>query len=222
MINFKIIILTFCLVFIASACNCVNSQQVNSANQTANTERNTSNVNSNNASPDDYEIAKAGAERLNNEPLPQGSKFRTTKPLTREQIREALSRDDLIEESKDGKVGGGKVVHFSHTCNLFVDNKSFYVIYAPMILQLASFARQINRVLIYDEKMQLIHNLNVTDAPLFCDGNRLFFNNSKMSFFYGEPEKEIKGNVLIFSNSAKEIEGRVASLNFYRFGDLIR
>lgn len=229
MFNLKRAVVVFLISSSVAACGLVSSQEKNAGSQNAansggentKTEANKTVGVSKDAPPDDYEIAKAGAERLNAEPLPESSKRRAAKPLAREQIRELLIRDRLDGESKDGKIGGGKVSHFSHTCDLFVDNRAFRVVHAPIIIRLASFARQSNRVLIYDDALRLVHNLTIADAPLFCDGNRLFFSDYKTSFFYGEPEKEVKGNVLIFTNAAKEIEGRTASLNFYRFGDLI-
>lgn len=228
MLNLKCTILVFSLSLLTASCGLVSSQSVNSGNRNAatgnentKTEANVNQSTTKDAPPDKYEIARAGAEKLNAEPLPRGSKLRVAKSLGRAQIREALTRDNLIGESKDGKIGGGKIVHFSHACDLLVDNRTFRVIHAPIILQLDSFARRSNRILIYDDTMRLIHNLKIDDAPLFCDGNRLFFSDYETSFFYGEPEKEVKGNVLVFSNAAKDIEGRTAALNFYRFGDLI-
>jgi hypothetical protein len=207
-------------VFFAVSCGLVSSQAVNNSN---NQNQNGSGkfVLKETPTPtsDIYEIAKAGAEKLNSETV---ERIKTDKkPLTRKQIREALTRSNLIGESKDGKLGGGKIVHFSHTCDLLVEGKLFRVIYTPVIVQLASFARRYNHTLIYDDSMRLVHDLTINDAPLFCDGNRLFFNDYEMNFSYGEPIREVKGNVLIFTNSAKDIEGRIANLNFYRFQDLI-
>lgn len=209
----------FCLLIFASACNFVNSQAVNSVKSTENS--NAATKNSDESSAEIWETAKKGAEELNAEPLLKGSKPKPLKPLSREQIRESLTRNGLIGESKDGKIGGAKIAHFSHTCNLFVNEKSFYVVYVKTLLQLASSARGIQNVLIFDEKMKLVQNLKVTDSPLFCDGNRLIFNDYKMNIFYGTPEKNIRGNVLIFSNNANEIQAKSADLNFYRFRDLI-
>lgn len=216
-------------ISLLAACGLVSSQEmrsgnqnaVNSINQNAKVETNKNFNLSKEASPENYEIARQGAERLNSEPIPPSSKFKSAKPLSRAEIRAALQRDKLSGESQDGKIGGGKIVHFSHACDLFVDNRAFHVIYAPIILQLESFARRTNQILIYDDAMRLVHNLKINDAPLFCDGNRLFFSDYETSFFYGEPEKAVNGNVLVFTNQAKDIEGRTASLNFYRFGDLI-
>ncbi len=174
-----------------------------------------------NPPPDVYEIARAGAEKLNGEPVARIEAGEKTQPLSRREIREALIGSSLIGESKTGKVGGGRIVHFSHTCDLLVGGKLYRVIYAPVVVQLDSFARRSNHTLIYDASMRLIHDLTSDDAPLFCDGNRLFFSDYEMTVFYGEPAKEAKGNVLIFTNGAKDIEGRIASLNFYRFKTLI-
>ena len=215
------------VVFFSSSCASVNSQKVNSENTNVlNSNRKTDIAGAPSAitptpSPDSYEIDKKGSEELNAEPLPQGSSYRQVKSITREQIRNALIQLDLGQELRNGKVGGGKIVHFSHTCDFFVDNQPFHVIEAPMIIQLASFYRRINHILIYDGSMKLIHNLSADD-PLFCDGNRLVFNDPEMVTSPNNKNgKEIKGNVLIFTNNAKNITGRAASLNFYRFRDLI-
>lgn len=221
----KYIIFAVCLSFITVSCGFVSSQTVNTnaQNSTPNGrgELVLKNTDSSPRPPDDYEIAKAGAEKLNSEPVARIENYAPAKPLTRRQIREALIRSKLIGESKDGKIGGGKIAHFSHACDLLVEGKLFHVVYAPVIIQLASFSRKYNHTLIYNDSMQMIHDLTVDDAPLFCDGNRLFFNNYEMTVSYGEPTREVKGNVLIFTNGAKDIEGRIASLNFYRFKDLI-
>lgn len=226
----KIAALMVCAAALCSACNSVNSQKNDTNNLTTeNSEKlNIANAagssKSKNTSPtpeDKYEIAKAGAEKLNSEPLPAGSTYRKVKPLTREEIRQSLIDNKLTGESEDGKIGGGKIVNFSHTCDLFIENKTFHVIHAPVIIQLASFSRFYNHVLIFDDSMKLIHDLNVSD-PLFCDGNRLFFNDYEMAV--PSPKRDgtsSQGNVLIFTNGAKDIEVRTASLNFYRFRDLI-
>lgn len=212
-----------CLSFIITSCGFVSSQTVHTNDQnTTSNGRGEPVLKSNSPNPpDDYEIAKAGAEKLNSEPVARIENYAPAKPLTRRQIREALLRSGLGGESKDGKVGGGKIAHFSHTCDLLVEGKLFHVVYVPVIIQLASFSRRYNHTLIYNDSMQMIHDLKVDDTPLFCDGNRLFFNDYDMTFSYGESAQQVKGNVLIFTNGAKDIEGRIASLNFYRFRDLI-
>lgn len=220
--DMKYLIFVSCASFLVSACNLASSQPVNSNNQNANP-RIIAETRKNENAPidDDYEASKSGAEALNNEPLPLSNLKGKDKLLSRDQIRAALIRHKLIGESAKGEIGGYKVVHFSHVCNLDVGNQSFYVVEMKGIQQLASFARGDSRTLIFDESFNLLHNLNAPE-PFFCEGNRLFFNDYKMTTFYGEPEKQVKGNVLIFSNNAKEIEGRMANLNFYKFKDLIR
>lgn len=221
MSNLKHLIFVLYASFFISACGLASSQEVNSNNQNT-SPRIVAETRKNEKAPvdDDYEASKLGAEALNNEPLPASNLKGKDKSLSREQIREALIRNKLIGESTNGEVGGYKVVHFGHTCNLYVDNKLFYVVEMKSIQQLASFARADSRTLIFDESVKLVHNLNAPE-PLFCEGNRLFFNDYQMTTFYGEPEKQVKGNVLIFINNAKEIEARRANLNFYKFKKLI-
>ncbi len=220
-----IIIFALCISFITSSCGFVSSQTANTNNQNTTPkgrgELVLKNTNGSPNQPDNYEIAKAGAEKLNSEPVARIETYASVKPLTRRQIRESLIGNKLIGESKDGKIGGGKIAHFSHTCDLLVEGKLFHVVYVPVIIQLASFSRRYDHTLIYNDSMQMIHDLTIGDAPLFCDGNRLFFDNYNLNFSYGEPTQEVKGNVLIFTNGAKDIEGRIASLNFYRFKNLI-
>lgn len=219
----KYTIFAICVSFITASCGFVSSQTVNTNNQNVTPNGRGEIILKNNSPspPDNYEIAKGGAEKLNSEPIARIENYALVKPPLRRQIREALLRSNLIGESKDGKVGGGKIAHFSHTCDLLVEGKLFHVVYVPVIIQLASFSRRYNHTLIYNDSMQTIRDLTIDDAPLFCDGNRLFFSNYDMTFSYGEPPQEVKGNVLIFTNGAKDIEGRIASLNFYRFKDLI-
>ena len=218
MTDLKYPVFVLCASFFISSCGLVSSQAVNSNDQNVKV---SADVERKNAPIDDYEASKLGAEALNNEPLPPSNFNGKTKSLTRDQIREALLRHNLIGESANGEIGGYKITHFSHVCNLYVGNKVFYVVEMQAIQQLASFARGDSRTLIFDDSVRLIHNLNAAE-PLFCEGNRLFFNDYKMTVFYGEPEKQVKGNVLIFTNNASEIEGKIVNLNFYKFRNLVQ
>jgi len=218
MIDLKRPTFVLCISLLTSACGLVNSQAVNSGNQNVRTSANDERKNA--PVGDDYEAVKSATEALNDEPPPPnpGGKI---KPLARDRIREALVRHNLIGESANGELGGYKITHYSHACNLYVDRKVFYVVEIKAIQQLASSARGDARTLIFDDSVKLIHNLNAAE-PLFCEGNRLFYNDYKMTVFYGEPEKQVKGNVLIFTDNANRIEGRTVNLNFYKFRDLVR
>jgi hypothetical protein len=199
-----------CLAAAVSSCRSINSQAT--TNQPA--------APSPSVSPDGIEEkSKRGAEELNREPLPSAPS-KTISP-TREQIRQALLDNKLAGDSAAGAVGGYKVAHFSHTCNLYLDNEPFPVVAMTGLQQLASSARGDSRVLIFDKSLKLVHSLKAAN-PLFCDGNRLFFNDYKMNVFYGAPEKQVTGNVLTFTRQAQDINGQIANLNFYKFRDLIR
>ena len=218
MFNSKLLIFVICFSFLVVSCDSVNSQDTNSNDRNLNININ---IEKGEIPSDDYDLSKAGAEELNKQPLPKTNPEIINKPFPREKIREALISNKLIGDSLNGEIGGYKIVHFSHVCNLSVENEAFYVVKIDSILQQASVARADSRTLIFDKSFKLIHNLSASD-PLFCEGNRLFFNNYTMTTFYGEPEKEVKGNVLIFSDKAKNIEGKMANLNFYKIKDLIR
>ena len=215
-LKYSIIIIVFS--FLLLSCGAVNSQQ--SVNSKLNVNIEKTNTEKQNTKPDTYELSKIGAEQLNKQPLPKLKPEIAGKPFSRRQIREALSKNNLIGDSSNNQIGGYKIVHFSHVCNLTVESKPFYVVAINSILQNASFARMESRTLIFDDSEKLVHNLRAAD-PLFCDGNRLFFNDYEMTVFYGEPEKQVSGNVLIFSDKAKNIEGKMANLNFYKIGDLV-
>lgn len=215
-IRHSIIIIIFS--FLLFSCGAVNSQESVNSKLNANIEK--VNAEKQETKPDTYELSKIGAEQLNKQLLPKPKPEIAGKPFSRYQIREALIKNNLIRDSSNNQVGGYKIVHFSHVCNLTIENKPFYVVAIDSILQNASFARMESRTLIFDDSEKLIHNLRASD-PLFCDGNRLFFNDYEMTVFYGEPEKQVRGNVLIFSDNAKNIEGKMANLNFYKLGNLI-
>lgn len=218
-INFRILIFFAFILFAAISCDSVNSQEEGGSNSV----RPKASLEKKEVSPpsdDNYELSKAGAEELNKQPLPDPDPKILNKPFSRKQIRTALIANKLIGESSTKKIGGYKIVHFSHVCNLAVENKPFHVVRVDSILQLASFARADSRTLIFDENARLIQNLSASD-PLFCDGNRLLFNDYTMTISYGEPGEQIKGNVLIFSNNALDIKGKMANLNFYKIKNLI-
>jgi len=214
---FRTIIFSLCLSLALVSCDSVNSQQTNldaqdSSKDTVISEKKTS--------IDIDELAKAGAEELNKEQIPVLNPAVNNNGLSRKQIRKALIANELVGDSSNGEIGGFKIVHYSHVCNLIVEKNAFYVVKMDSILQQASSGRADSRTLIFDESMKLIHNLS-SPNPLFCDGNRLLYNDYELATFYDKPEKLVKGNVLIFTDGAKNIEGKLANLNFYKFRDLI-
>ncbi len=145
-----------------------------------------------------------------------------SKSFDREQIRQSLIRYKLYGESKDGRIGGAKFMHFSHFCDVYIDGKPYHIVRALLNLQNASFMRGQLLMYIFDNSQTLISEFFLRSDILACRENAVLFDDitdvvrlyPKDSAKMGEVTHKSNnagitsdsGNVWTFSNNALDIE----------------
>lgn len=109
---------------------------------------------------------------------------------------EALKISGVIDEDLS-------LQHFSHTCNLTIDDATFYVLDVRQVIPGMSAPRGINEIVILSSRLELVRKLRYTrQRPLRCVENRLFVFGS-LEIVGGSGKG---GSELVFSDGGRVVE----------------
>ena len=101
------------------------------------------------------------------------------------------------------------LVHVSHACDLLIDGERYPVADVRELVRGATTPRGANRIVVLSPGLVPVQRLPyVSQRPLLCQGNRLYlFGAVRLD------ELPPEGNVLVFSDQARQLRVASASVN---------